>query len=118
MNEPSVSPVEALLVEYERLALSWDASQHDAKIANRHFVDLHQLALLLRQSSEGRSGLEQLIGHENRGVRLAAAADSLQWGSKVGIRALSALKASKGSHSFTAEMTLREYRAGRTNFDW
>ena len=87
--------VQQILSEYERLALAWD-SERNSKKANRIFDKLHSLALILRESAEGRRGLESLLGHD----------------------ALEGLVQPRGFHSLDAEMTLREYRAGRMRFDW
>ncbi|MBP6997263.1 MAG: DUF2019 domain-containing protein [Phycicoccus sp.] len=109
--------VQQILSEYERLALAWD-SERNSKKANRIFDKLHSLALILRESAEGRRGLESLLGHDNRGVRLKAGSDCLAWGSAKAISALEGLVQPRGFHSLDAEMTLREYRAGRMRFDW
>lgn len=114
MNDLDVA---TLASEYEQLALDWD-SERVARRANRIFDKLHKVALQLRQSDDGRRAIESLLTHENRGVRLAAASDSLAWGSTLAVVALEALVSPRGPHSFDAEMTLSEYRAGRMRFDW
>ena len=103
--------------EYERLALAWDAERNSRK-ANRIFDKLHGLALVLRESPDGRRGLESLLNHENRGVRLKAGSDCLAWGSPEAIATRESLVNPRRFHSLDAEMTLREYRAGRMRFDW
>lgn len=119
MNDSQTSPeeVHALLATYEDLAIAWDA-ERQAKNANRIFDRLHAIALQLRPLELGRHGLEALLAHENRGVRLKAAGDCLAWGSEAAISALEGLVSPRGTHSLSAEMTLREYRAGRLRFDW
>lgn len=107
----------AQLSEYEELAVVWDSETNAGK-ANRIFDRIHSIALQLRSVEEGRQGLENLLGHPNRGVRLKAAADCLAWNSKAAVTALEDLVAPRGTHSLTAETTLREYRAGRMRFDW
>jgi hypothetical protein len=107
----------ALLSEYEDLAVAWDSETNAGK-ANKIFDRIHSIALQLRPLEEGKRGLEKLLVHPSRGVRLKAAADCLAWNSKAALTALEDLLTPRGSHSLTAEMTLREYRAGRMRFDW
>lgn len=118
MNPPTQAVGETLLERYERLALAWDDAQSNAKRANKLFVEIHRIAVILRQSDEGRAGIETLLRHSNRGVRVKSAGDALEWDSTEAVRALDNLASSSGSHSFTASVTLREYRAGRLRFDW
>jgi hypothetical protein len=113
----SAADTDALLKRYEELAVAWD-NEASARKGNKIFDQLHALALLLRPISEGRAGLEALLVHPNRGVRLKAAGDCLAWDSAAAIAALEALVVPRGSHSFTAEITLQEFRAGRLRFDW
>lgn len=100
------------IANYEDLAVAWD---HElvARKANRIFDRLHALALGLRESEDGRRALESLLTHDNRGVRLKAAADCLAWDSAQAVGTLESLVNPRGPHSLDAEMTLREYRAGR-----
>lgn len=112
-----MNDVQQAVDEYKKLALAW-GSERNSKKANRIFDKLHALALVLRESPDGRQGLESLLDHENRGVRLKAGSDCLAWGSAEAVAALEALVQPRGFHSLDAEMTLREYRAGRMRFDW
>ncbi|MBC7760688.1 MAG: DUF2019 domain-containing protein [Candidatus Saccharibacteria bacterium] len=100
-----------------RLAEAWDA-EANSRNANKIFDQLHAIALLLRPQPYGREGLEALLEHPNRGVRLKAAGDCLAWDSQAAIQALENLVEPRGRHSFTAETTLQEFRAGRMRFDW
>ena len=106
-----------LISEFEELALMWDA-ERNARKANRIFDKLHKLTLALRASETGRALLESLLSHSNRGVRLNAASARLAWGSASAKGVLEDLVDPRGFHSLDAEMTLREYRAGRMRFDW
>ncbi len=112
-----MNDVAQMIRDYERLAVAWDV-ERNAKKANRIFDKLHTLALRLRDSAAGREALESLLRHDNRGVRLKAASDCLAWGSTDALAVLEALIHPRGLHSLDAEMTLREYRAGRMRFDW
>lgn len=112
------APVKNTLLEYEQAASAWDATQSDARRANAVFDRMHILSNLLKQSEEGRRGLEGLLSHQNRGVRLAAAAVCLEWSPDIARPALRSLILPRGTHSLSAETTLREYDAGRLTFDW
>ncbi|WP_045732381.1 DUF2019 domain-containing protein [Pseudarthrobacter chlorophenolicus] len=107
----------SLLSEYEELAVAWNSETNSGK-ANKIFDRIHALALQLRSGEEGKQGLERLLCHPVRGVRLKAAADCLAWNSSAAVTALEDLLTPRGTHSLSAEMTLREYRAGRMRFDW
>ena len=111
-------PIADLVLSYEALSLEWDAAQSDAKKANKLFDRIHLIALVLRQTEEGHLGLESLLKHENRGVRMKAAGEALAWDSEPAIAALEELSSPRGRHTLSAETTLREYRAGRMRFDW
>lgn len=106
-----------LIAEYEELALAWDAERL-ARKANRLFDKLHAIAVQLRDDEGGRTALESLLSHQNRGVRLKAASDCLAWNSSSAIRCLEGLVDPRATHSLDAEMTLQEFRAGRMRFDW
>lgn len=107
----------SLIREYEELALLWDA-ERNARKSNRIFVKLHKLDLALRTSETGRASVESLLSHSNRGVRLKAASACLAWDSAPAVAVLEDLVDPRGFRSLEAEMTLREYRAGRMRFDW
>ena len=117
MPQHSSPSVGQLLADYENLASKWDQETVSRK-ANKLFDRLHAIALQLRVDDQGRAGLENLLQHESRGVRLTAASDCLAWGSPAAETALEKLVETPGTHSLNAEMTLREYRAGRMKFDW
>lgn len=116
-GKESPEEVRALLGAYEDLAIAWDGDRQ-AKKANLILDRLHVIALQLRPLENGRRGLEALLLHETRGVRLMAAGDCLAWGSEAAISALEKWVSPRGTHSLSAETTLREYRAGRMRFDW
>jgi hypothetical protein len=87
MNRSSETDVAAQLARYEELAVAWD-SETNPRVANKLFGQLHAIALLMRHVEEGRFGLEALLDHPNRGVRLSAAGDCLAWGSEAAITGL------------------------------
>lgn len=68
----------------------WDSATY-AVMANRIIGRIHSIALQLWLEEEGRQGLEKLLGHRHRGVRLKAAADCLAWNSKAAVTAVESL---------------------------
>lgn len=107
----------AALKQYEALAVSWDANLGNARIANQIYDRMRHLSRELRQTAEGRQGIEQLLSHPNRGVRLEAAFVCLEWTPALAIPVLQDLVIPRGTQSLAAEMTLSEYSAGRLEFD-
>lgn len=118
MIEPNRADIASKLSTYESMALEWVAAQSNAKKANKVFFELHRLALVLRETEAGRAGLVALLGHPVRGVRMKSAGECLAFAPRPAEEALEALISTEGDYSFTAKMTLREYRAGRMKFDW
>lgn len=104
--------------QYERLALDWDAALPVAKKANKLFDRMHALSTEMKRTPEGRRALEGLLTHESRAVRLKTAAACLEWAPGLARPVLLDLVSPRGTHSLSAEMTLREYDAGRLKFDW
>lgn len=113
----SETDVAHLVVEYEQLSIAWEG-ERVARKANRIFDKAHAIASRLRASEDGRKAFESLLDHHNRGVRLKAASECLAWGSEAALVTLEALVDPPGPYSLDAEMSLREYRAGRMRFDW
>jgi hypothetical protein len=103
----------------ERRRWPWSVSSGDPSEAHKLFRQQQALAIELRLSEAGRAALEDLAQHDDDdAVRLLAAAASLKWASPFGVQALEALSSTGGLLAFDAEMTLREYRAGRLSLDW
>ena len=75
MTEQNSTEIAAKLASYEFLAIEWVAAQSNAKTASKVFVELHRLALELRESEAGRSGLVGLLRHPVRGVRMKSAGE-------------------------------------------
>jgi len=75
MTEQNSTDVAVKPSSYEALALEWVAAQSNAKTANKVFFELHRLALELRESEAGRSGLVGLLRHPVRGVRMKSAGE-------------------------------------------
>lgn len=107
------------LERFRATAVAWHLASGDPGEANKLFKKQQALALELRQSADGRLGLEELAENDDdAAVRLLAATASLKWESLVGIRALDLLAEAGGLLAMDAEMVLREYRSGRLNLDW
>ena len=113
-----MTTVAELLDDYSKTAVAWDAAQRDAARANPLFDRLQALQKQLRVEPDGRAGIEALMAHPSAGVRLTAAAHSLQWSPAEAARVLEALQAGPGLHAVTAKYTLKAYRDGTLNLDW
>jgi|tagenome__1003787_1003787.scaffolds.fasta_scaffold18099621_1 hypothetical protein len=107
-----------LLSQYKDLAVEWDSAQGNAKQANQIFEEMHHIALRLRSTEAGRDGLLSLLDHPNRGVRLVVAGECLAWEPEAATAVLEGLANPRGTHSLSAQMTIREFQAGRLRFDW
>ena len=105
------------LREWERLLREKSAARTPAK-ANKAFDAAYAIARDLRDSEEGRRGIEALVDDDDPAVATTAAAQSLAWGSESGIQAMERLATVRGIGGFEARMTLQEYRAGRLTSDW
>lgn len=107
------------LERFRATAAAWHLASGDSEEGNKLFKKQQALALELRESAEGRAGLEDLAEHDDDpAVRLLAATASLKWASDAGVRTLDLLTEGRGLLAMDAEMVLQEYRAGRLNLDW
>ncbi len=102
------------LAAYAATAARWHDLRGDARAANVQFDDNARLAALLRASDEGRAGIAGLMAHPASGVRVLAAAHSLDSpaASARAVAVLEALEAGTGLHAIAAEHALAEFRAG------
>jgi hypothetical protein len=84
-------------------------------VANREFETIASLAVeLLRRGAAGEAELAKFLNDDDVGVRVWAATHSLRFATPQAERVLA--EAAKGKPSptrLTAELTLREWRAGR-----
>jgi ABC-type branched-subunit amino acid transport system substrate-binding protein len=110
--------VEALLARYQRALEDWDESQDRPTEANALFDAAHALAKQLRQTKEGRAGIQALLDHPRAGVQLLAASDTLAWAPDRAITILESLETGPGLYAVSAKYTLRSYRSGTLNLDW
>lgn len=108
----------ALAMEYAALRIARDEAFNTPSKANRFFDQAHAIAVRLRSSDGGRSALLELLDHEDRGVRLGAAAECTPFAPEKSRAVLRELIDPRGRHSLDAEMTLKELDAGRLKMDW
>lgn len=118
MNAMGVDDVGGLAADYAALRIARDVAFNTPKKANQFFDQAHAIAVRLRASEEGRSALLALLNHEDRGVRLGAAAECAPFAPETSRAILRELINPRGRHSLDAEMTLKELDAGRLNMDW
>ena len=118
MNAKGAEDAAVLAAKYAALVLARDAALDTPRKANRFFDQAHVIAVRLRATDEGRLALLALLNHEDRGVRLGAAANCTPFAPDQSRAILRELIDPRGLHSFDAEMTLHELDAGRLNMDW
>jgi hypothetical protein len=118
MNAKGADDVAALVAEYADLRVAQDAAFDTPRKANRLFDRAHVIAKRLRTTEEGRAALMSLMLHDDRGVRLGAAAECTPFAPDQSRVILRELIDPRGRHSLDAEMTLKELDAGRLKMDW
>jgi Domain of unknown function (DUF2019) len=106
-----------LLAAYLLTAERWDSVQSNATQANKEFDELRRLYRLLRVEPRGREGIEKLMEHPNKGVRLSAASHALAWSPDRASEMLEEIASGKGLHAVSAHYTLLSYRSGKLNLD-
>jgi hypothetical protein len=90
----------------------------NAREANRAHARLHRVYKELIASAHGKTAISSLVTHENPKVRLWSAAHSLAWNEPAARATLEQLKHFDDLLGFEAEMTLREFDAGRLSFEF
>lgn len=106
-----------LINEYAEFAAahSKNLSNGNSDAANEAFDNL--LATLKQIDASGLTKeLFTLFNHPDRSVQLSAAAHTLEINPKLAIQKLNDLSKEPGMLSFRAEMTLKEWNAGRLKF--
>ena len=96
-----------------RLAEDSGASRH-----NRHVDLMQQAYLALRQSAEGRAVISEFIDDPVPTVALWASIQALFWDERRARARLASFVDGEDRNAFEAEVTLREFDAGRLNTDW
>lgn len=103
------------LVEIDAIRLAEDG---DARRHNRHVDRMQQAYLALRQTAEGRAVISGFIDDPIPTVALWAATQALFWDERRARARLASFVVGQDRHAFDAEVTLREFDAGRLNTDW
>lgn len=83
------------------------------KKANRLFDENRGYFRTLRETPAGQEAIERFLEDPEEAVRLTAAAQTLAWNPERGQAVLEELAAGDSMRAFEAEMTLKEFRAGR-----
>jgi hypothetical protein len=110
--------VTTLFAAYAATAERWHELRADARAANAVFDENERLASELHCSAEGRAAIATLISHAASGVRVLAAAHSLEFCPDEATVALEALAAGDGLHAVAAQYALEEFaRAGTLELD-
>lgn len=113
MSERAPRAVAELFAAYVATAERWHELRTDARAANPVFDDNERIALELRRSAEGQAAIAELLAHPASGVRVLAAAHSLECCPADAVAVLEALAAGEGLHAIAAEYALEEFaRAG------
>lgn len=106
-----------LLAAYAATAERWHELRTDARSANPVFDENARLARELRTSQAGCVAIATLIDHPASGVRVLAAAHSLNFCAPAAVPALEALAGGEGLHAIAAGYALEQFRAGTLELD-
>ena len=113
---------ELLLEQYQSILLTMDMERIESGGSSRKWnrlVDkLQGVQLALRTSPAGRTGISALIGTDNATVSLWSATFALSWDPEPARAELERLAGGAGLLAFEAEVTLKEFDAGRLNTLW
>ena len=119
------APLDEVFARYEQTAREWSIESTEsrdvkARRVNRLFDENRVYLHRLRSDERGRALIEALLDDGDPGVRLKAAAHALEWNPDAARPVIAGVAALEGlwPHRFDAEMTLREYDAGRLRFDF
>jgi hypothetical protein len=117
-----VKSVAGLLDDYRQTLLTMDAHriEHGGQpVEWNQLVDhLQELQLQLRETVEGRAGISQLLMDDNLTVRQWSASYALAWDPELARAELERQVIGGALVGFEAEITLREFDAGRLNTTW
>jgi hypothetical protein len=90
----------------------------DPKAWNGLVQQLQRLQLILRKTSSGRKGISDLMDDHDDVVRQWSATFALSWDEAKARRVLEEQVGRGGPTGLEAEITLREFDAGRLNTTW
>jgi hypothetical protein len=119
------APIEEVFSRYERTAREWSVESVEgtdvkSRKANRLFDENRVYLWRLREDERGRALIETLLADADPGVRLKAAAHTLEWNPEAARPVLEAVGSlvRPWQHAHAAKMTVREFDAGRLRFDY
>lgn len=114
--------VEAIAEEYYALLLKMHSERIEQggkpRTWNRLVNRMQAAHLKLRATAEGRDAITLLIDDENATVRSWSAVNALAWAEGPARAALEREAVAGGIAGFDAEISLREFDAGRLNTAW
>jgi hypothetical protein len=119
---PDAAATDGLLTEYRRILLL----MHDARVESggtpRRWNELvnrmQGVHLLLRETDAGRAGITDLIDDDCVTVRAWSATHALAWPVRARAELERLVREEQGLTGFNAQVTLREFHAGRLKTDW
>lgn len=85
---------------------------------NRLVNEMQSIHLRLRETEEGRTAITDLVEDDCSTVRQWAATNALAWSPAIARAELERHANAEGLGSFDAQMTLREFDAGRLDTGW
>jgi hypothetical protein len=98
-----------LLDDYLATLIAWDSAQKEAKTANRLYRHLADVRVNLKADLLGRQGISELMKHQNIGVRLMAASDSLEWDADAATVVLERIQHGPGLYAVDAKYILKAF---------
>jgi hypothetical protein len=119
MSRVQEKTVDDLIADYRQALVAMDGirleEDRGARNWNRLVHSVQRAQLRLRETPEGRAAITALIGDPVPTVAHWAASHSLFWDEA---KARHHLEAEMSAGGLGAEMTLREFDAGRLRHDW
>jgi hypothetical protein len=104
-----------VLAQYVVAAIKYGETERarDFRAGNKFADIVFAKGKLLRDTADGQRALQSLLTHLDEYVRIWAAKDCLFFAPNLAIPVLEELAKVPGLQGFAAEMTLKEWRAGR-----
>jgi hypothetical protein len=115
MSAIDAMSTDELVAQYARAAERHGEATRVGEAANAE-ADLIAAAYRELRRRQSESALLALLGSQSEGIRAWAGAHALEFAPDRGEPVLAELAKSSGLIAFTAQMTLREWRAGRLRF--
>lgn len=113
---------DALVARYRTILVEMDARRTETggrpRTWNRLVQRMQAVQLELRATPEGRDAITNLINDENPTVRSWSAVNALAWAPAQARAELKREASAGGVLGFDAEISLREFDAGRLDTSW